>query len=216
MREIFIVGYQDYDFAKSLVVGEIEFLDCEIDLRAFDCLIFTSKNAIKALASLEQKYPHMQAWRELPSFVIGEGSAKEILKHGGKIEWIASDFHSESFIKELLPKLKGKNPLYLRAKEIISQLDQKLQTQGIKLISKVIYQSKIKILNDEKPPKNCILLFTSPSAYRFFVQNFGWDESYLAVALGKTTLASFDTKIQKILSPLQGIQKSIEYLKKHF
>lgn len=216
MREIFIVGYQNYDFAKSLVVGEIEFLDCKIDLGVFDCLIFTSKNAIKALVWLAQKYPQMQCWKELPSFVIGEGSAKEVLKQGGKIEWIASDFHSETFIQELLPRLKDKNSLYLRAKEIVSQLDQKLQAQGIKLSSKIVYQSKIKNLNANKPPKDSILLFTSPSAYRFFMQNFGWDESYLAVALGKTTFSSFDVKIQKILSPLQGIKASIEYLKKHF
>lgn len=216
MREIFIVGYQNYDFAKSLVVGEIEFLDCEIDLKPFDALVFTSKNAIKALAWLGQKYPKMQCWKELPSYVIGEGSAKEVLNQGGKIEWIASDFHSEIFIKELFPRLKGKNSLYLRAKEIISQLDQKLQVQGIQLTSKIIYQSKIKSLNHQKPPKDSILLFTSPSAYHFFIQHFIWDESYLAVALGKSTFASFDAKIQKILSPVQGIQKSIETLKKHF
>lgn len=216
MREIFVVGYQNYDFVKSLVVGEIEFLNCEIDLEGFDYLIFTSKNAIKALVFLEQKYSHMRRWREIPSFVIGEGSAKEVLKHRGKVEWIASDFHSEAFIKELLPKLKGKKSLYLRAKEIVSFLDQKLQDRGINLISKIIYQSKIKSISDDKPPKDSILLFTSPSAYRFFIQNFGWDESYLAVALGKTTFASFDLNIQKIISPLQGIKKSIEYFKKGF
>lgn len=216
MREIFIVGYQNYDFVKSLIVGEIEFLDCEIDLKPFGSLVFTSKNAIKALAWLGQKYPKMQCWRELPSYVIGEGSAKEVLKQGGKIEWIASDFHSEIFIKELLPRLKGKNSLYLRAKEIISQLDQKLQSQGIQLTSKIIYRSKIKNIDDDKPPKDSILFFTSPSAYRFFVQHFSWDESYCAVALGKSTFVSFDAKIQKIISPVQGIKKSIEYFKKGF
>lgn len=215
-REICVVGYENYDFAKSLIVGEIDFLDYKIDLGAFDCLIFTSKNAVKALVFLTEKYPEMQGWKKIPSFVIGKGSAEEVLKQGGEIEWIASDFHSETFIKEILPKLKDKNSLYLRAKEIISQLDQKLQIQGIRLTSKVVYQSKIKHSNQDKPEKNCILLFTSPSAYRFFLQNFNWDPSYLAVALGKTTFASFDMQIQKMLSPVQGIRKSIEFLKKHF
>lgn len=216
MQEIFVVGYEDYDFAKSLVVGEIQPIDFEFDLEQFDCLIFTSKNAIKVLAFLAGKYPQMQQWKTMPSFVIGKGSAEEILKQGGKLQYIASNFHSEIFIQELFPQVKDSNCLYLRAKEIISHLDCKLQNQGVQLTSKIIYQSKFKPLSCNRPPKNSILLFTAPSAYRFFLQNFDWDLSYRAIALGKTTFSSFENGIQKMLSPVQGIKKSVEFFRKYF
>lgn len=216
MREIFIVGYQDYSFAKSLIVGEIEFLDREIPLEGLDALIFTSKNAIRALAFLAEKYPSMRTWKQIPSLLIGASSAQELTSYGGKVEWVSSDFHSHAFIEGLIPRLQGRYALYLRAREIASRLDHHLRSQGIKIASEIIYQSKPKAITQPPPPKDSVLLFTSPSTYRYFVQSFGWDDSYLAIALGKTTLASLDDGIQKMLSPMQGIQESILHLQEVF
>jgi len=43
------------------------------------------------------------------------------------------------------------------------------------------------ILPEEKPLKNAIIIFTSPSTIHCFLKNFEWDESYTAVVIGKAT-----------------------------
>lgn len=216
MREIIVVGYETYTFAKSLVVGEIDIFDLEIDLLNFDYLLFTSKHAIYALDSNAQKYPQMKIWKQIPSCVIGRGSAKALEKLGGNLAFIPSNFHAEAFIDEVIPLLRQKTSLYLRGESIVSNLDTKLQKIGVSLVSQIIYKSRCKsnISQIHKPNPDSILLFTSPSAFYFFRQFFIWDESYIAVALGKTTFQSFDPKIQKFLSPYQDIEKSVFYLKK--
>ena len=43
----------------------------------------------------------------------------------------------------------------------------------------------------DKPSKNAIIIFTSPSTIRCFFENFIWDESYTAVAIGTATKTHF-------------------------
>ncbi|WP_083986157.1 uroporphyrinogen-III synthase [Helicobacter enhydrae] len=90
-REVIIVGYQAYDFAPSLVVGQIRIYDFCLDFSRFDSLIFTSKNAVLALEKNAKKYPQMDVWRQLPSYVIGRGTQKEVLACGGRVEYIAQN-----------------------------------------------------------------------------------------------------------------------------
>lgn len=214
MSEIIIVGYQDYDFAKSLVVGEIVYEDFCLDLREFNSLIFTSKNAILSLMHNAQKYPEMQIWKTIPSYVIGKSTAKTLQDLGGTLAYISPHSYGEEFANFLSSKLSPSSSiLYLRAKTTASSLDELLRDRGFKLDSQIAYHSRAKKLASiHKPPKNAILLFTSPSAYRFFLQNFEWDESYTAIALGKTTFQSFDLNISKRISPIQDIKKSIKLL----
>ncbi|WP_027327526.1 uroporphyrinogen-III synthase [Helicobacter pametensis] len=213
--EIIVVGYQSYEFAQSLIVGEIEFLEYRLDLSLFDALIFTSKNALRSLVWNANKYEEMQSWQEIPSFVIGEGSAQAVRDFGGIVCYVSKKSHGASFAREIIPLLDQKKVLYLRAWNIVSHLDLILQQAGINLVSQITYKSKCKThLVCQAPKKDSVLLFTSPSAYRYFKESFGWDESYLAVALGKTTYASFEDQIQRLLSPFQDIKRSIEFLRK--
>lgn len=212
------MGYDTYDFVNSLIIGEIEFLDCVIDLQKFDSLIFTSKNAIKALNYNAQRYPHMGLWQKMPSFVIGAGSQKTLEDLGGSFASMPQDFHGKSMIKMLIPLLKNRSPLYLRAEHIVSNLDKELIKNHIALSSQVIYRSKLRfdLTAQEKPKQESILLFTAPSSYHFFCQTFTWDSSYLAIAMGKTTFASFGSGIQKLISPFQEIRKTVLYLKSQY
>lgn len=218
MREIIVVGYQTYDFAKSLVVGEIVYEDFCLDLSEFNSLIFTSKNAILSLEHNAKKYPQMQIWKQIPSYVIGKGSAKTLQDLGGTLASLSPNAHGKEFATFLQNTLDPKSPtLYLKAKEIVSNLDVLLKEQGFNLHSQIAYHSQaLSLSQEQKPSKNAVLLFTSPSAYRFFLQNFSWQEDYLAVALGKTTFECFDSEFLKEISPIQDIKESVKLLQSRF
>lgn len=213
-NEIIVVGYQAYNFVPSLIVGEIEMIEFCLDLTEIDCLIFTSKNAIRSLEKSAAKYPSMEIWKTIPSYVIGEMSAKTLQEFGGRVEYISTSSHAQDFCKEIAGLLTKKKCLYLRGEEIASSLDQTLLKHGILLQSQIVYKNRCaEVLDAQPPPNGSYLIFTAPSAYRFFSSLFAWSSTYTAIALGKTTFSAFDQRINKILSPFQNIQKTIAFLK---
>lgn len=218
MREIIVVGYQNYDFAKSLVVGEIIYKDFYLDLQDFTSLIFTSKNAIHSLQHNAFKYPQMQSWKKIPSYVIGKGSARVLQEFGGNLGAISPNFHGEEFVAFLKNLLNfDESLLYLRAENIVSNLDEKLIQSGFSLTSQIAYRSSPLTLSpSQRPSYGSVLLFTSPSAYKYFLNNFQWDKSYLAIALGQSTYKSFLQGINKEVSPTQDIAESIKLLCNRF
>ncbi|WP_199919432.1 uroporphyrinogen-III synthase [Helicobacter enhydrae] len=211
-REVIIVGYQAYDFAPSLVVGQIRIYDFCLDFSRFDSLIFTSKNAVLALEKNAKKYPQMDVWRQLPSYVIGRGTQKEVLACGGRVEYIAQNAHGAEFAQELCKILEGQRVCYLRAKITHSKLEEYLWQSRIDVSVQNAYESHpIALSQTQAPKEHSILLFTAPSAYKYFSQNFAWNTNYIAVALGQTTYQSFDSNIKAFCSPYQDIKKALGF-----
>ena len=82
-----------------------------------NCLIFTSKNAIFALEENAG-----QKWHKIPCYVIGKGSNQTLEHFGVKAKFIGTQSYGNSFAMELQHQLKGKKPLFIRAKKIASSL----------------------------------------------------------------------------------------------
>lgn len=215
MREIILIGTKENSEVKSLVVSEIAYEDIAPDaLEGVDSLIFTSKNAILALIESAKKHEPLRAWVNIPSYVIGHASAKALQNACANIAHIGSDAHGANFAKELIELLADKNPLYLRAQNIVSKLDEKLISANIKLKQIVAYINQPKKLDSALKPKgNSVLIFTSPSTFAFFKQNFGWNPNYVAVAIGMTTFSAFDSDMVAFVSQKQNIEGCIELAK---
>lgn len=194
-REIICAGTREVSDSavKSLITNKITLLPIAHDFKGIDALIFTSQYAFKAL--LESSIAP-SVWRTLPCFVIGESSANILREHGAKIAFIGSGNGSE-FANTIAPMLKDKVPLYLRAKEIVSQLDEILMASNIALQECIAYANTPLALDSSlKPKAHSIIIFSAPSAYKSFVNSFGWDDSYIAIAIGEATFESFDKTIQ--------------------
>lgn len=213
MRDIVLVGSKIEADVQSLVVNEIELLPFSINLKNIDALIFTSKYAIASLDN-NAKRLNDYSWKNIPSFVIGQGSANYLFDLGGKIEYIGKDSYGDGFANEIIPLLKNRNPLYIHAKKIVSHINEKLLNHKIKLNEIIAYENKIKKLDISLAPKpNSILIFTAPSHYKSFLSNFKWDGSYIAIAIGMTTFGVFDSGIDAFVSPKQNIQDCIDFAK---
>lgn len=213
MRDIILIGSKEEPNIKSLVVSEIELLEFPLNLNNIDALIFTSRYAITSLVNNANRLKD-NTWQNIPSFVIGKSSADYLIKMGGTIEYIGEDSHGNGFANEIIPLLKNRNPLYIRAKKIVSHINEKLINQKVKLNEVVGYENKVKKLDPRLAPKpNSILIFTAPSHYKAFLSNFKWDGSYIAIAIGMTTFGVFDAGVNAFVSPKQSIQACIEFAK---
>ena len=185
MRKIYLVSNTKTadESVVNLSVSKIEFLKFEINLSEFDALVATSKNAFKAL-----KFNEISALENLPVFAIASGCAAAAREFGFSEIYTGQNAHGDDFAREILPLLKGKKVLYLKGKDSASNFLEILQDGGVNIKAIIAYENVINPCKMElKPPKNSILIFASPINVRNFLSNFGWDESYQTISIGKVT-----------------------------
>lgn len=199
-----------------LITLQTQFIEnLQEKLQACDSLIFTSKNAIIALNENLQSKGLKNLWESLPNFVIGQGSANALIALGLKADFIASSAYGDVFAQELIPLLKGKKPLFVRAEKIASKIPEILRENGIALQEIIVYKNILKIL--ENPPelqKDSIIVFSAPSHIRAFLLNFTWRDSFCALCLGASTKKAAEQLLKnaKILqSPKLDIKLTLEF-----
>ena len=185
MRKIYLVSNTKTadESVVNLSVSKIEFLKFDLNLSEFDALVATSKNAFNAL-----KFNEISALENLPVFAIANGCAAAAREFGFSEIYTGQNAHGDDFAREILPLLKGKKVLYLKGKDSASNFLEILQKGGVNIKSVIAYENVLNPCKMElKPPKNSILIFASPINVRNFLTNFGWDESYQTISIGKVT-----------------------------
>ena len=185
MRKIYLVSNTKTadESVVNLSVSKIEFLKFEINLSDFDALVATSKNAFKAL-----KFNEISALENLPVFAIANSCATSAREFGFSEIYTGQNAHGDDFAREILPLLKSKKVLYLKGKDSASNFLEILQNGGVDIKAVIAYENVLNPCKMElKPPKNSILIFASPINVRNFLTNFGWDESYQTISIGKVT-----------------------------
>ena len=184
MRKIYLVSNTKTadESVINLSVSKIEFLKFEINLSEYDALVATSKNAFKAL-----KFNGISPIN-LPVFAIANSCAAAAREFGFSEIYTGQNAHGDDFAREILPLLKGKKVLYLKGKDSASNFLEILQDGGVNIKAVIAYENVLNPCKMElKPPKDSILIFSSPINVRNFLTNFGWDESYQTISIGKVT-----------------------------
>ncbi|WP_107697582.1 uroporphyrinogen-III synthase [Campylobacter concisus] len=191
----------------NLSVSKIEFLKFELNLSDYDVLVATSKNAFNAL-----KFNGISPIN-LPVFAIANSCASAAREFGFSEIYTGKNAHGDDFAKEILPLLKGKNVLYLKGKDSASNFLEILQNGGVNIKAIIAYENVLNPCKMElKPPKNSILIFASPLNVKNFLSNFGWDESYQAISIGKVTAKELKFT-EPIVSQSQDINACIALAK---
>jgi len=194
-KDVFLLNDKKVKGAKNIPLFKIVYTKKQIKLDGYDALIFTSKNSINAIDSVNKK------WKKIPSYVISEQTAKLVKDLDGNVEFISKTKHGNEFAYELINKLKGKRVLYLRGKDIVSELISILKANNIDCLDEIIYENIFdESINKRKIPKNSMIIFTSPSTIKYFFKVFSWDESFTAISIGKTTAKYFPPNIKPVLA----------------
>ena len=206
---IYILSEKRYEDASNLPVILIKHISKKLDLTSFDALIFSSKNGVIATDKLTS------SWKNIPSYSIGSGTSKEIQKRGGKIVYEARSSYGDDFAREIKTLLEGKKALFLRAKVVTSSLNTILEDAAVFLDEEIVYETVCAKCNSlEIPPKNSIIIFSSPSTIECFFSCFKWDTTYTAVVIGTKTASFMPKEIPFETAPKQSIPSCIELSKK--
>ena len=156
MSKIYLLNEQKFDGVENLEVFEIEYLKFDLDLKKYDALVFTSKNAI---FSLEENGIN---WKNIPSYVIAPKTADIAKKVGANIAFIGFSGHGNDFANELIPYLKDKKTLYIRALKTVSNLTNILKENGINIDEIIAYKTSCNKKERKSLDKNSTIIFTSP------------------------------------------------------
>ena len=204
---IYLLSDSHHEGVVNLPQIQINYIKHNIDFSLYEALIFTSKNGIKATDSFNQN------WKKLPSYAIGEITAKTILTFGGHLVYTSTSAYGNNFAKELISLLKGKKVLFLRAKEVVSDLENILRKNGVFLDSKVVYET---LCEDKKMIEfdaDSVFVFTSPSTVKCFFKNYKWKDSFKAVCIGSVTAKALPLHVESYISEKQTIKASIDLAK---
>ncbi len=164
----------------------IAFVQCadRLALEGCDTLIFTSKQAVKTAEAIDP------AWKMLDTIAVGAATKRQVESLGGRVIWMPEDFYGEALAEGVKARFKARKLLYLRPKEVSFDTKGHLQKAGIAIEEQIVYETRCRAYApDEAPEEGSVIIFTSPSTIRCFLRNFAWKESYIAVVIGKATLA---------------------------
>lgn len=209
MRKIYLISNTKTtdESVINLSVSKIEFLKFELNLSDYDVLVATSKNAFNAL-----KFNGISPIN-LPVFAIANSCASAAREFGFGEIYTGKNAHGDDFAREILPLLKGKKVIYLKGKDSASNFLEILQDGGVNIKAVIAYENVLNPCKMElKPPKNSILIFASPLNIKNFLSNFGWDESYQAISIGKVTAKELKFT-EPIVSQSQDINACIALAK---
>jgi len=204
MAKTYLLNNQKFDGVINLEVFKIEYIPSNVDLKKYDALIITSKNAIYSLKSFNED------WVKIPCYAIAKKTADVISESGGLVEYTGSSGHGNDFANELKDRLKNKKTLYIRAKKVASNLVDILKESNIDIDELISYKT---ICNDRLKvdiEKDSTIIFTSPSCVNCFFKNYSWDKSFKAIVIGKTTSKYLPNYVNFKISPVTSVEECIK------
>lgn len=99
--------------------------------------------------------------------------------------------------------------MYLRAKEIASNMLDILKDKGIKCDDDV-YENYFKEPKEKKElPKNSKIIFSLLSTIKYFFKALPWHESYKAISIGRTTAKYFPKHIKPIIADKTSLKDCV-------
>jgi uroporphyrinogen-III synthase len=202
---IYILSDKKVAGAETLPVFDIHPIKQDIDLSEYDALIFTSKNAVYSLDAMDQ------TWKEKPAYVIAPKTAKIVQALNGNLTFTGKAKHGNGFASELCEMLQKQKVLYVRGREVVSDLVNILKSHAIDCDELIIYETKCRTLGTEvKLPEHATIIFTSPSTIKCFFKNITWQESFKAVAIGHTTAKYFPSTITPAIADTTSLESCVQ------
>lgn len=204
MNKIYLLNNQKFEGVENLEIFKIEFIPSFVDIKKYDALIFTSKNAIYSLDSFNND------WKTIPSCAIALKTADIIKQKGGNLFFTGKSSHGNEFAKELIPILKNKKVLYVRALKVVSNLVEILKEENIDIEELVTYKTVCNKDLDLNISDNSTIIFTSPSTINCFFKKYTWNDTLKAIVIGKTTAKYLPKDVKYQISAKTSIQECIK------
>ena len=205
--KIYLLAKERFEGVENLILSRIKFHNFFVDLKEFDALLCTSKNALKALERL-----NLLSNDEILVYAVGEKTANYALNLGFKNVKNAKKTYGLAFFDEFKKELKDKKCLYLRGLNTAFDLSKSLKKEGVSLKELVVYENVFyKRLKSLARP--AIFVFTSPLSVENFLQIYSLNENDKAVVIGQSTAKRLSNFKNLFISEKQSIKECVNLAK---
>lgn len=194
-------------------------------LREFDWILFTSRNAVKAVRdrAAELRIPISG---DQSVGVVGPATGEEARNAGFRVTHIASRAIGKALVDDLAAKLRGKRVFLPRSDRGDPELRRALESCGVEVSEAIAYRTLLVEAPADSERAEIIsadaVVFFSPSAVAGFLEMFGdaardsLTKSGVAVALGPVTHAAlqnagFDRAILAEDAAVAGIVRALAH-----
>ncbi|WP_304545420.1 uroporphyrinogen-III synthase [Sulfurimonas microaerophilic] len=179
-----------------------------IDFSNYDYLIITSKQVAKALEGYER-----ESYIKLPALCVSLQSAKSYQELGGKVLELGSGY-GDNLIQVIQRYPQDTKWLYLRAKEVASNFVENSKNDGYIIDEAIVYETSCsKEIKTPQVEEDGILIFTSPSSVKCFLQNNQIKQTQKVVVIGKTTAKSLPKNVNFVISGETTIESCVKIAK---
>ncbi len=187
----------------------VTFFSPDIDFSKTDYLILTSKQAVKAL----EQYPK-ERYIDKKALCISKATAAAYKEIGGEVLQTGKGY-GDTLTETIKAYPKTTKWLYLHAKKVASDFAKKLQEEGYDIDEAVVYKSECsEDILEVEVPDDAILVFTSPSSIKCYLQTHTLQPSQKIIVIGNTTAKALPDGIECIISPQTTVQSCMEIAKK--
>jgi len=182
---------------------DVVFFKPDIEFESYDYFIITSKQTSQALKQYENVLLK-------PALCVSVASAKSYEEIGGEVLGIGGGY-GDNLVEKIKSYPKDKKWLYLRAKIVASDFVSICQKDGYNIDEVVMYESGCsKEIENVKVKDNSILIFTSPSSVKCFLNNHTIPDDANIIVIGKTTAKALPKNLSYIISNETTIQSCVE------
>ena len=202
-QKIYLFSLSSYPDTIHIPSLDVEHRSPDIEFCKYDSFIITSKQAIKALENYENLFL-------APAICVSAKTAEAYEKIGGEILDVG-DGYGKSLIAKVQEYDKSKRWLYLRAQSVASDFVGVLQNQGYAIDEKIVYKSECSqaILNVDVQ-EDAILIFTSPSSVKCFLQRHSFSEKQKVVVIGTTTQQALPKNVSAHVCDANSIESCVK------
>ncbi|MEF3192058.1 MAG: uroporphyrinogen-III synthase [Campylobacterales bacterium] len=203
---IYLLSDQKVDGAISLPMLTVNYLPPTSLPLGYEALILTSRHALTSLTLSNLD------WRQIPAFCVGKKTAKRVEQEGGVIGGIAPEGVGEQL---LIPMRESgfRRFWWPSGRDVATDIVTMAKGEGFEVIRTVVYETRCTDTTSEnqRPLPGSTIIFTSPKTAHCFLERYGWEEGWRAVAIGPTTLAALPDSLNASLSPKPDFESAVAW-----
>ena len=207
MSNIYLCSPKRHKDTISLPMIEFKLKAKELDLKWCDAILFTSKQAIVFADKLNS------SWKDKKIIAVGPATKEMAIKLGAKDVYYPKEYYGEVLANDILKYFSNKKILYIRPKVVSFDSYNFLKRHNIDIKEAIIYETVCKEYKSKVLEKNSIIIFTSPSTINCFFKSFKWDNSFIAVVIGKSTLKNLPKGVKAVVADTPTIDSCIKKAK---
>lgn len=208
-KKIYLFSTSSYPDTIHINSLDITFFKPEIDFSDYDHLIITSKQIAKALQQYEQA-----SYITKPALCVSTQSAKSFKAIGGEVLQTGEGY-GDNLSKLIQTYPKEKKWLYLRAKDVASNFVEDTRDAGYQIDEAILYETFCaEAIQKAQPEDDAILIFTSPSSVRCFLESNSLKITQKIIVIGKTTAKSLPKDFECLISEDTTIESCVKMAKK--